>query len=206
MHRSLVAGLAGHLTLAEGHLDVVDWLMDHLVPMEAPMKTVVIYESLFGNTKAIAEAIADGLQDGGEVTLRSTLDEVDIASADLVVIGGPTHAHGMSRASSRQIDENRPAPLPGTDTGLGIREVIQALPPGAGQPVATFDTRFDKPAWLTGSAAAVAAKKLKKQGYRMVTEPQSFMIDGGEGPLAAGELDRARMWGKELTEILATAS
>ena len=170
------------------------------------MKIVVIYESLYGNTKAIAEAIAAGLQGGGNVTLYSTLEEIDITAADLVVIGGPTHAHGMSRASSRQIDDKRAAPLPGTDTGLGMREVIQALPRGDGRPIATFDTRFDKPAWLTGSAAAVAAKKLKKQGYRIITEPQSFMIDGGEGPLATGELDRARMWGKELTEILATAS
>ena len=167
------------------------------------MNTVVIYESLYGNTKAIAEAIAAGLQDGGDVALRSTLEEVDIAPADLIVIGGPTHAHGMSRASSRQIDEKRAAPLPGTDTGLGLRETIQALPPGEGRPVATFDTRFDKPAWLTGSAAAVAGKKLTKRGYRLIAEPESFMIEGGEGPLVAGEIDRARMWGKELTEILA---
>ena len=167
------------------------------------MNIVVIYESLYGNTKAIAEAIADGLQDGGDVGLHSTLDGVDITTADLIVIGGPTHAHGMSRASSRQIDEKRAAPLPGTDTGLGMRETIQAFPRGEGRPVATFDTRFDKPAWLTGSAAAVAGKKLTKRGYRLITEPESFMIEGGEGPLAAGEIDRARMWGKELTEILA---
>lgn len=167
------------------------------------MNIVVIYESLYGNTKAIAEAIADGLQDGGDVVLRSTLDGVDITTADLIVIGGPTHAHGMSRASSRQIDEKRAAPLPGTDTGLGMRETIQAFPRGEGRLVATFDTRFDKPAWLTGSAAAVAGKKLTKRGYRLITKPESFMIEGGEGPLAPGEIDRARMWGKELAEILA---
>ena len=168
------------------------------------MDIVVIYESLYGNTKAIAEAVAAGLQDGGDVTLRSTLEEIDITAADLVVIGGPTHAHGMSRASSRQIDDKRAAPLPGTDTGLGMREVVETFPPGEGRPIATFDTRFDKPAWLTGSAAAVAGKKLTKRGYRMITEAESFMIEGGEGPLAAGEIDRARMWGKELSEILAT--
>ncbi len=61
------------------------------------MNIVVIYESLYGNTKAIAEAIAAGLQDGGDVILRSTLEEIDVANADLIVIGGPTHAHGMSR-------------------------------------------------------------------------------------------------------------
>lgn len=169
------------------------------------MDIVVIYESLYGNTKSIAEAIVAGLQDGGDVALHSTLEEIDITGADLVVIGGPTHAHGMSRESSRQIDEKRAAPLPGTDTGPGMREVIQALPSGEGRPIATFDTRFDKPAWLTGSAAAVAGKKLTKRGYRMIAKPESFMIDGGEGPLATGELDRARMWGKELTEILAAS-
>jgi menaquinone-dependent protoporphyrinogen IX oxidase len=168
------------------------------------MNITVIYESLYGNTKAIAEAIAAGLQDGGNVTLCSTLEEIDISAADLVVIGGPTHAHGMSRASSRQVDDKRAKPLPGTDTGLGIREVIDTFAPGEGRSVATFDTRFDKPAWLTGSAAAVAGKKLKKRGYRMIANPESFMIDGGEGPLATGELDRARMWGKELTELMGT--
>jgi hypothetical protein len=178
--------------------------MNNTMLAEVLMKTVVIYESLYGNTKSIAEAIAAGLQGSGEVALCSTLEEIDVTQADLIVIGGPTHAHGMSRPSSRQVDEKRAAPLPGSDTGLGIREVIEILPPGAGRPVATFDTRFDKPAWLTGSAAAVAAKKLTKQGYRMIAKPQSFMIDGGEGPLAVGELDRARMWGKELGETLAT--
>ena len=49
----------------------------------------------------------------------------------------------------------------------------------------------------------MAGKKLTKRGYRMIAKPESFMIEGGEGPLATGELDRARMWGKELTEILA---
>ena len=168
------------------------------------MNIVVIYESLYGNTKAIAEAIAAGLQDGGDVALRSTLEEIDITAADLVVVGGPTHAHGMSRASSRQIDEKRAAPLPGTDTGLGMREVIQALPSGEGKPPATYETRSDNPARLTGSAAAGAGKKLTTRRYRMIAKPESLTLEGGEGPPATRELDRARMWGKELTEILAS--
>jgi flavodoxin len=167
------------------------------------MNIAVVYESLFGNTKEIAEAIAAGLQDGSEVTLHSTLEEIDTSPADFVIVGGPTHAHGMSRAASRKVDENGPAPLPGADTGLGLREVIKAMPTGDGKPVATFDTRFDKASWLTGSAAAVAGKKLTKQGYRMITEPESFMIEGGEGPLKPGEVDRARMWGKQLAELVA---
>lgn len=166
------------------------------------MRIVVIYESLFGNTKAVAEAVVAGLQHGPDVMLQSTLEEIDTSQADFVVIGGPTHAHGMSRATSRQVDEKGPAPLPGADTGLGIREVIKAMPTGDGKPVATFDTRFDKAAWLTGSAAAVAAKKLTKQGYRVIADPESFMIEGGDGPLKPGELDRARMWGKELAELV----
>ncbi len=169
------------------------------------MKIAVIFESLFGNTQAVAEAIAEGLRDGGDVSLHSTLDEVEVADVDLIVLGGPTHIHGMSRPSSRHGDDTHGATLPGAEEGPGIREVIKSLPAGDRQPVATFDTRLDKPAWLTGSAASVAGKRLERRGYRLIAAPESFIVEDTDGPLRAGELDHARMWGKTLLDRMSDA-
>jgi hypothetical protein len=169
------------------------------------MKITVVYESLFGNTQAIAEAIAEGLQDGGDVSLHSTLEEIDPQAADLLVIGGPTHIHGMSRPTSRHLDDQEAAPLPGADEGPGIRELIKSLPTGDRKPVATFDTRLDKPAWITGSAASAAGKKLERRGYQLIAEPESFIVEDMDGPLQAGELDHARMWGKSLLDRISKA-
>ena len=166
------------------------------------MKIAVIYESLFGNTAAVAEAIADGLRDGGDVALQSTLDDVDVTAADLVVIGGPTHVHGMSRPSSRRSDDAAAEPLPGAEQGPGIRELIKELPAGHRRPVATFDTRLDKPAWLTGSAASVAGKRLERRGYRLIADPESFIVEDMDGPLRSGELDHARVWAMSLLDRL----
>jgi flavodoxin len=69
---------------------------------EAQMRTVVVYESMFGNTKTIAEAVAQGLREAGEVTLGSLddLSPVQVGDASLLVVGGPTHGHGMARANA----------------------------------------------------------------------------------------------------------
>ena len=166
------------------------------------MKVAVIYESLFGNTAAVAEAIAEGLRNGADVFLQSTLEDVDVTTADLVVIGGPTHVHGMSRPSSRHSDDAAADPLPGAEQGPGIRELIKCLPAGNRTAVATFDTRLDKPAWLTGSAAAVAGKKLERRGYRLIADPESFIVEDTEGPLRGGELNHARLWGTSLLDRL----
>ena len=68
------------------------------------MKALVVYESMFGNTAHIARAIGAGLAEGGVVVTIAKVDAVDadeVAGADLLIVGGPTHAHGLSSASSR---------------------------------------------------------------------------------------------------------
>jgi flavodoxin len=68
------------------------------------MRALVIYESMFGNTETIAQAIAEGL------ATRMQVDVVEVGAApgaideghDLLVVGGPTHAFGMTRPSTRQ--------------------------------------------------------------------------------------------------------
>jgi hypothetical protein len=157
-------------------------------------KAVVLYESVFGNTEMIARAIADGLFQSYEVALASFGEApVGTAEADLIVLGGPTHAWGMTKPASRL--------QPGSSGyAIGVREWLDASPPGNGRGAAAFDTRFDKPRWLTGSAAARIGRELERLDYRMVMPPESFFVLHSGGPLRQGEEERARRWGSELAK------
>lgn len=164
------------------------------------MSTVVVYESMFGNTRDIAEAIARGLETGGPVEIREVGDVHDLpADTDLLVVGGPTHAFSMSRVSTRADAADKPHDGQLVSTRTGIREWIGALPtPDHPVAVATFDTRVRHPR-LPGSAAKAARKALAVRGYRPVTAPATFDVDGTTGPLLPGELERAEAWGAQLT-------
>ena len=174
------------------------------------MSTVVVSESMFGNTKAIAEAIAEGLRGPGQVTLGSVddLSPDQVAAAGLLVVGGPTHAHGMARENAHQSlakDASYAkygAVLAGEES---LRGWLERLPPGRAA-AAAFDTRFAKPRWLTGSAATKIAQRLRRKGYSVVGI-ESFFVQTAGGPLADGERARAVAWGRALaTEVQATAT
>lgn len=163
------------------------------------MRALVIYESMFGNTRQVAEAVAAGLA----VSARVELVEVGAAplelddDLDLLVVGGPTHGHGMTRPGTRTAAaDERTGPVPPSTTGL--RDWLGAVRIRPGLAVAAFDTRFDKPQWLTGSAARVVAKRLQRGGLRLAAEPESFFVLGTTGPVRDGELDRAYDWGLTL--------
>lgn len=162
------------------------------------MKIVVVFESMFGNTQVIAEGIAEGLGSAGEVTVGN-VDEIaaeSVGDADLIVLGGPTHVHGMARMSTRfpkQDNAKYAPPLPGHEV---LRNWIDRMPKGSAE-VAAFDTRFDKAAWLTGSAAKKIARKVASKGYHVVAI-ESFFVVGGDGPLADGERARAVAWARDL--------
>ncbi len=168
---------------------------------EAGMKIVVVYESMFGNTKTIGEAIAEGLREAGEVKV-GTVDDLspdEALDATLVVAGGPTHAHGMARPNAHQSvtkmdPQQKYGPvLPGRES---LRGWLERLPAGRAL-AATFDTRFDKPKWITGSAAKRIARRLSGKGYSTIGA-QSFFVQTTGGPLADGERVRAVAWGREL--------
>lgn len=158
------------------------------------MNALVVYESLYGNTKTIAKAIGDGL--GQEMTTEVVevgSAPADPSSTDLLVVGGPTHQFGLSRRSSRQQGaDDADGPVISLDTG--IREWIGDLPRASGTPAATFDTSIRKPN-LPGSAARGAAKRLRKLGYHILVPGELFLVEGGQGPITDGEVDRARVWG-----------
>ncbi len=162
------------------------------------MKALVVFESMFGNTEQVAQAISDGLG----TTMDVEVVDVDHAPApitepvDLVVVGGPTHAFSMSREGTRDDAVTRGA---SHASKVGIREWLDQLAPGPhAERVATFDTRVGKVRHLPGSAARSAAKSARKHGYGPATKPESFYVEDVEGPLLDGEVERARAWGEHL--------
>jgi hypothetical protein len=160
------------------------------------MKSVVVYESFYGNTESIAQAIAEGLARHGEAQAINVGD-VDVSrlnDADLLVVGAPTHAWGLPRAKTRasvessRADPSRPL----------VRDWLGELPAGDDRPAAAFATRLDKPQFLTGSAAKGITRRLRRRGWKSVTRPASFLVTGTPGPLAPGETERATAWGDRL--------
>lgn len=164
------------------------------------MTALVVFESLWGNTRALAEAVADGLgeRDGDGVTHLDVTDApVPVPDdVDLLVVGGPTHAFSMSRASTRQDAEGRGAPA--GHAGRGIRDWLSALPASRRLTVATFDTRVGSVRHLPGSAAKAAAKEVRRRHLGRLVATESFYVGDMDGPLLDGELDRARSWGRSL--------
>ena len=158
------------------------------------MNALVVYESLYGNTKLIAEAIGEGLvKEMATEVIEVGAAPAQPSGADLLVVGGPTHQFGLSRKSSRRQGADD-ADEPVISLDVGIREWIGGLPRVSGTLAATFDTSIRKPN-LPGSAARGAAKRLKKIGYRLLVPAEIFLVEGGKGPITDGELDRASDWG-----------
>lgn len=169
------------------------------------MTIAVVYESMYGNTHEIAAAIAAGLETVGPVELMPLAAAVPRVhgDGDLLVVGGPTHIHGMSRAASRDsavevAEKDDEIELDTDAPGPGLREWLADLPKGDGAFAAAFDTRIDKPQIITGSAARGIAKQLRHHHYASLSEPASFLVEDSEGPLKDGEVERARQWGAEL--------
>jgi flavodoxin len=161
------------------------------------MKTLVIYDSLFGNTEKVACAIGDGLAEGlaasGSVRVLPVGEVLadQLSGWDLLVVGGPTHG-------------SHPSPP--------MREFLDRIPNGAltGVQVAAFDTRTDMET-LTGAlrlfgkflnrlgyAAPKISSDLATKGGQVILPPEGFIVEDKEGPLRAGELERAVSWGRQI--------
>ncbi len=163
------------------------------------MKAVVVYESLWGNTAAIARAIAEGI--GSQTRALSTGEAVGeaMAGVDLVVAGAPLigfrlPADGMRRSIER---DPKHAGRPPDLASPSMRAWLAALPKGSGH-AAAFETRLK---WSPGSATGAIAKGLARLGYRRISQDRRFLVTGTYGPLAAGELERAKAWGAELARL-----
>src|SRR5687767_1781158 len=149
------------------------------------MKALVIYDSKYGNTALLAAEITNVLKRYAEVrTLRAMDVDSDIFDGvDLLAVGGPTQGHGLSAELKGLFEATA------THVKQGSRPMVLA-----------FDTRMNWPKWLSGSAADKIARFLEEMGCPMLAQPESFLVDGGEGPLAEGEKERAIAWAQAAIE------
>lgn len=174
------------------------------------MRVLVVYESMFGNTHVVADHISEGLRVDHDVLTVSVGEahEVLLDDFDLIVLGAPTHMHGLSTVSSRKsarqmagkddtLDLDREA------SGEGLREWIKAIE-GHRHLSAAFDTRIDASAALTGRASKGIDRRLRRYGFRPLIEPESFLVDK-DSHLVEGEAKRATEWGEALAASLTTA-
>ncbi|KQY46396.1 hypothetical protein [Cellulomonas sp. Root137] len=171
------------------------------------MSALLVFESMYGSTAAIAEAIAAGLAD---LRIPTTVCEVGLADVpsfstrpSLLVIGAPTHQRGLSTARTRDVARGDVAET--VSRGDGVREWLdQLVGRVSGQPTAVFDTAVA--GRLSGSAAATIGKRLTKAGAVLVVPPESFTVTGRSSGLLPDELEHARSWGRSLALFAAAAA
>jgi hypothetical protein len=171
------------------------------------MKALLVFESMFGNTQAVATAIGDGLSS------YMSVEMVEVGGApgtipddvDLLVVGGPTHGFGLARKGTRkQAATETDRPL--VSAGRGIREWMDAgLRGSEGVYAITFDTAFKRLRRL-GTAGRAAQRRLRRLGFRTLGPSESFFVEETTGPLREGELERARKWGEDVGAELAKLS
>jgi hypothetical protein len=178
------------------------------------MKVVIVYESMFGATRQVAEAIGSGAARSAEVSVVPLQDALPtlLAAADVLVVGAPTHAHSMSTVASRKEavawtkNPDKHLGLDGSDPSLGVRDWLATLPDAEGL-CAAFDTRADITRLLAGAASGPIDKLLRRHGRRRVLPPESFLV-AKDSSLQPEELRRAVAWGAEIADTalaLATA-
>lgn len=164
-------------------------------------RALVVFESMFGSTALVARAVGDGLRDLVEAdVVRAAPGVVVGEDVDLLIVGGPTHAFGMSRPGTRESAGQQGADLEAA-TGPGLREWLADARPTDALSVAAFDTRIRKRG-VPGSAARAAERRLRRTGARVLAPAESFWVAGTSGPLLPGEEDRARLWGHRLADEL----
>jgi flavodoxin len=155
------------------------------------MNVLIVYDSVYGNTKKVAEAIGTAISEASSAsqtvrTMRATeLQQADLSGVELLIAGAPTQKFN---------------PTP------GLKDTLQALPAKSlqGMRAAAFDTRiaeadadnkvFSFMVKRFGYAAEKIADMLKKKGAALVLPPEPFYVKGTEGPLQDGELERAAAW------------
>lgn len=166
------------------------------------LHAVVVHESMFHNTEAVARAVAHGLErEGFEVTTVPVVSAppLETLTADLLVVGAPTHAFSLSRPSTREDAVRRGADP--TSARTGVRDWMTAARPTAAvhRPLAAmFDTRVQQTRHLPKSAASRGRHLLQHLGLTVLVPPQGFLVGGLQGPLLDDELEHAVTWGRVL--------
>ncbi len=155
------------------------------------MKTLVIFDSVFGNTEKIAQAIGSAVGAEKDVMVKRVTEasSEDLQGLDLLLVGSPTRGFRPTEA---------------------IAAFLKNIPANAlnGVKAAAFDTRIPTDTIKSpvfrfivkkgGYAAPVIAKGLEGKGASLIVEPGGFFVKESEGPLVEGELERAAAWVKSL--------
>lgn len=171
------------------------------------MHATVAYESMYGNTRAVAEAIAAGLRAGLPEAAEVVTTEVGELSAtpetDLLVLGTPNHGFSLPRAESRKEAQGFTTERILT-SGEGVREWLNSVTGTGIGAFAVFDLRMSHPQLLVkmDHASSSAEKALRKAGVTPAAPAEHFRVLDRTGPLADGEIDRARAWGRALASAL----
>jgi flavodoxin len=156
------------------------------------MKSLVVYDSQYGNTKKVAEAIGEVLSRRGRVyiLLASNVQPGDVSGLNLLVVGSPTQQFSATKSVKRWLSH-----LP-KDSLRGVK-------------AAAFDTRFTQEkineikilaffVSIFGYAAKPIAERLEKKGATIILPPEGFFVSDTEGPLLEEELIRAGEWAEKL--------
>ena len=154
------------------------------------MNSLIIYDSIYGNTEKIAKAIGDGLTGEVKVVRVGDVNPSELKTFDQLILGSPVHG-------------GRPT--------AALDAFVKQLPANSlkGMRVAAFDTRFESEDQGVGLrllmsvlryAADRIAKDVAKKGGRLIAEPEGFIVENKEGPLKQGELERASKWAKGMNE------
>lgn len=156
------------------------------------MKALVVYDSKFGNTERVAQAIGNALGSSYqvEVVQVGTIVPNQLEGLNLLIVGSPTQQFNPTK---------------------GITNFLKSLPSNGlkGIKVAAFDTRLtiediEEIAILSffvrifGYAAKPIANRLKRKGGELFLPPEGFYVQGMEGPLVEGELERAEAWARQI--------
>ncbi|NHJ02541.1 MAG: flavodoxin family protein [Candidatus Heimdallarchaeota archaeon] len=154
------------------------------------MKIIIVYDSVYGNTERIAQAIGTALTSEYDVKVARaaniTIDQ--LTAVNILFVGSPTHGGRFTKEIQDFLND------------------ISKLPP-TDIKIATFDTRTSSKGIarriekLFGHAAIRIAKAVKTQGKILIGEPEGFIVKGTKGPLRDGELERAESWGKKIIQL-----
>ena len=144
------------------------------------MKTLIVFDSMYGNTEIIARVVAEAITGDVKVLKAGDAKPSDIGDIDLLIIGSPTQGGRHTKPVEALLSE-----ISGT-----IKKSVK---------IAVFDTRMPaKWVKIFGFAAGKLADFFKKEGFEPVFPPEPFMVESAKGPLKAGEQERAKEWGKNI--------
>jgi flavodoxin I len=155
------------------------------------MKALVVYESFFGNTEQVARAIGGALEPQADVRILEADDVTPehLVGLDLLIVGSPTRGFRPTAGVSRFLGRTPSNGLRGVkvaafDTGISLDDMKP--------PILRFLAR------LFGYAAKPISDRLKRKGGEPAVPPQGFFVQGKEGPLKEGELERAAAWARQI--------